>query len=220
MNLDRWDHEVSLVQLELLVGEEDVVSEVHLVLQDLVGNQDLQEEEECLAMMVQLVPKGKVVIGVQLVLLDPREKWAILVDQVHLVCKVLEVHPVAMEHVDKEDLQAEEESLVVMAKMVKLDLRVCKVSLDLQVPWVTKDPLESLAKMEGLVPLAILDPEEILEKMDHLANLDPQDQLDQWANEGLLVHPELVDSRVCQVRLAKLANLVKMEWLVYLVSLV
>ena len=107
-----------------------------------------------------------------------------------------------------------------MAKMVKLDLRVCKVSLDLQVPWVTKDPLESLAKMEGLVPLAILDPEEILEKMDHLANLDPQDQLDQWANEGLLVHPELVDSRVCQVRLAKLANLVKMEWLVYLVSLV
>ena len=43
-----------------------------------------------------------------------------------------------------------------------------------QVLWVTKDPLESLAKMDNQGLLEIQDQEEILEKMDPPVNLDRQ----------------------------------------------
>ena len=96
MNLDRWDLVVSLDQLDQLVAEGAVAFADHLALQVQVVSQVPQEDEECLAMMVQQDQKDNQETEVLLVPLVPRVKPEILVDQVRQVCKVLEVHQAAM----------------------------------------------------------------------------------------------------------------------------
>lgn len=86
----KWVQEACLVQQDLLAGEEDVVSAVLLDPQDLMASLDLQEAEECLAMMDHLVPKVILETGEPLVHLDPKERLETLEDLVHLVCKVSE----------------------------------------------------------------------------------------------------------------------------------
>lgn len=107
-----------------------------------------------------------------------------------------------------------------MVKMVRLDPKVFKAYQVLLDQWVTKDPLESQAKMECQEDLETWDQEEMLAKMVHLVNQDLQGLLDLWEREAHLELLEQEGSKECLVPLENLENLEKMEWLDCLVNLV
>jgi len=107
-----------------------------------------------------------------------------------------------------------------MERMEKLDLKVSKVYMDLWDQWVTKDLLESLAKMEFQEQLETLDHEETREKMDPLVLMDLQVLLALWESEELQVPLVLEVSKECLDHLENLDNLEKMAWLDCLDNLV
>lgn len=72
----------------MLVKEDLEVLEDQQVHKDLLENQDLQEGEECLALMDPLDPKVKMVIEVKLDQQVQRVNLEILEDLVHLDFKV------------------------------------------------------------------------------------------------------------------------------------
>ena len=109
---------------------------------------------------------------------------------------------------------------MLMVKMEKLARKVFKECQDLQVQWVTKDPLANLVEMVILALSETQAQEVILEKMDHRDCLVPLARLVRWENEVHLVLEEQEDFKECLELLVSLDNLEKMEMLGYLVNLV
>ena len=125
----KWVPEACLVLLDQLVSEEDEVFVVHQDLLDLPESLVRQEVEACLEMMDLLDQKGRPVIEEkqgQLVLKGNMEMWE---DQVLLAYKVFAEHLVDVGEWDDEVPLVLEESLVLMASLVKLGLKGYKDAL-------------------------------------------------------------------------------------------
>ena len=125
----KWVPEACLVLLDQLVSEEDEVFVVHQDLLDLPESLVRQEAEACLEMMDLLDQKGRPVIEEkqgQLVLKGNMEMWE---DQVLLAYKVFAEHLVDVGEWDDEVPLVLEESLVLMASLVKLGLKGYKDAL-------------------------------------------------------------------------------------------
>ena len=126
----KWVPEAYLVLLDQQVSEEGEVFAVQLDRLDLVENLVLREVEACPEMMDLRDQKGRRVIEEKQDQLVSKGNMEMLEDQVLLAYKVFVEHPVDVGEWDDEVPLVLEESLVLMASLVKLGLKDYKDALD------------------------------------------------------------------------------------------
>ena len=126
----KWVPEAYLVLLDQQVSEEGEVFAVQLDRLDLVENLVLREVEACPEMMDLRDQKDRRVIEEKQDQLVSKGNMEMLEDQVLLAYKVFVEHPVDVGEWDDEVPLVLEESLVLMASLVKLGLKDYKDALD------------------------------------------------------------------------------------------
>ena len=125
----KWVPEAYLVLLDQQVNEEGEVFAVQRDRLDQVENLVLREVEACPEMMDLRDQKGRRVIEEKQDQLVSKGNIEMLEDQVLLAYKVFVEHPVDVEEWDDEVPLVLEESLVLMASLVKLGLKDYKDAL-------------------------------------------------------------------------------------------